>query len=134
MTSYHKAAYTLDPVTEIPEDAAPAIGVEQARTADEIAELSAEAVEATLTWEDAGGEVTFTITPEDEPTVPFEVEWDFGNGRRETGHDLVQRCWYAPGSYQARATVRRPGQTTWDLWTTVIVGGSEPEPEPPPGA
>jgi PKD repeat protein len=119
-TTYAQTSYTLDPTVEIPDDAAPAIGIDDA-TAAEIKTASDEQLAVALSYELAGSEVTFTITPIEEPDATYDVEWDFGNGRHETGHDLVQRCTYSPGTYMATATVRRDGKPSADLSATVVV-------------
>lgn len=128
MSAYHKAAFTLDPTVEIPEDAAPAIGVSEAGTAEEIKEASDRQLVATLSWELAGhegdpaGTVTFVIEPTGEVDLEgLTVEWDFGNGRHETGHDLEQLCSYMPGSYRAVANVSLPGYATLAFEADVTV-------------
>jgi PKD repeat protein len=133
MAVYHEAPFTLDGFTEIPADAAPAVGVDEYGNREAVAEASLDwAGDNLLTYEVAvtGLEATFTITTASELEDGYSIDWDFGNGRYEHGDDLVQTVTYAqPGTYLVRATINQPGEPTLSYGGPVTVGD---EPEAPP--
>jgi PKD repeat protein len=123
MSGYNRAGFTLDPTVEIPDEAAPAVGVDAEGMASGIKQASDAQLVVTLSTEAIlpAGTVQFTLTPTVTPVGPYTVDWDFGDGNHEQGGDLVQSNVYLPGTYQVRAVYRQAGKTSLDVFTTVTV-------------
>lgn len=130
MAVYHEAPFTLDGYTEIPDDAAPAVGVDEYGNREDIAEASLTyAGESLLSYDVAvtGLEAVFTITTASDLQEGYSVDWDFGNGRYEHAPDLVQTVTYAqPGTYHVTATINQPGEPSVSYSGPVTVGDEEP--------
>jgi PKD domain-containing protein len=131
--TYQKVPVTLTPQSPIPDEALPSAGLD-----DEDAEIVAQAsadytadsavgIEATVT----GFDVDVLLSPATEFEEGYRVDWDFGDGRLETGaDDLDQHYTYArPGVYTIQAVVSQPGEASFAVSTYAAVG----EPDEPVG-
>lgn len=128
MAVYHEAPFTIASDSPIPEDAAPAVGVDEYGNREVIAEASEEfaaeeGIAVTVSSRGRPFEAELTLEPAQDFEEGFLVDWDFGDGTRETGSDLVQRNTYAaPGSFSVTAVVTQVGLASRAVSQTVLVG------------
>jgi PKD repeat protein len=124
MTTYQKVPVTLDPHTVIPADALPSAGLDEegAAVVQEASEVFASETAVGVDVTVAGREATVTLSPPEDFEEGFAVDWDFGNGRHETGPDLVQTCTYqAAGRYAVTAVVSQPSEPSFAVDTPVVI-------------